>query len=51
MSYKHGAVNYCDESETSTDDEDNDLDEVNIKYKQWTTTDHSMLTLKTVSAS
>ena len=51
LSDEIGAVNYCDESETSTDDEDNDLDEISIEFNQWTTTDRSMLTFQTVSAS
>eukprot|EP00795_Rhopilema_esculentum_P016144 gene16144-7506_t len=33
LSDEIGAVNYCDESETSTDDEDNDLDEITIGKK------------------
>ena len=51
LSDEIGAVNYCDESETSTDDVDNDLDEISIEFNQWTTTDRSMLTSQTVSAS
>eukprot|EP00795_Rhopilema_esculentum_P001888 gene1888-biopygen10418 len=50
LSDEIGAVNYCDESETSTDDEDNDLDEISIEFNQWTTKDRSMLTSQTVSA-